>query len=205
MRFQTWFSQKEGSENPIVSVLAEWVRDSEPETARDAALILETCSCADGAAPSGLIYNSDIRAKIDPWWDAIEQSLREYRDATGEGALSNMEDITAGSLVWFAVEWFAHELASEFQSAMDAGEFPEPTANDMNGYHNFRGDEQHQFYGSFRVFWHTEGALFLFPGTEDVMPEGWYWQAEFPGCLPDGEPIGPFETSREAYEDALGE
>jgi len=31
---------------------------------------------------------------------------------------------------------------------------------------------------------------------------GWYWQACFPGCLPDGEPNGPFETREEALADA---
>jgi hypothetical protein len=31
---------------------------------------------------------------------------------------------------------------------------------------------------------------------------GWYWQACFPGCLPDGEPSGPFETEAEALADA---
>lgn len=31
---------------------------------------------------------------------------------------------------------------------------------------------------------------------------GWYWQACFPGCLPDGDPVGPFGTEQEAIEDA---
>src|SRR4030042_84535 len=31
---------------------------------------------------------------------------------------------------------------------------------------------------------------------------GWYWWSCFPGCLPDGEPIGPFETKEEALADA---
>jgi hypothetical protein len=31
---------------------------------------------------------------------------------------------------------------------------------------------------------------------------GYYWWACFPGCLPDGEPNGPFETEEEALEDA---
>lgn len=30
---------------------------------------------------------------------------------------------------------------------------------------------------------------------------GWYWQACFPGCLPDGEPTGPFDTEAEAIAD----
>lgn len=32
--------------------------------------------------------------------------------------------------------------------------------------------------------------------------EGWYWQACFPGCLPDGDPMGPFKTESEAMQDA---
>lgn len=31
---------------------------------------------------------------------------------------------------------------------------------------------------------------------------GWYWWPCFPGCLPDGEPFGPFETVDAARLDA---
>ncbi len=31
---------------------------------------------------------------------------------------------------------------------------------------------------------------------------GWYWQSCLPGCLPDGEPNGPFATEEEALADA---
>lgn len=31
---------------------------------------------------------------------------------------------------------------------------------------------------------------------------GWYWQACLPGCLPDGDPVGPFKTEAEALADA---
>jgi hypothetical protein len=42
------------------------------------------------------------------------------------------------------------------------------------------------------------------PETDDGerLEDGWYWWSCFPGCLPDGEPIGPFETEEEALEDA---
>jgi hypothetical protein len=33
-------------------------------------------------------------------------------------------------------------------------------------------------------------------------PPGWYWWACFPGCLPDGEAFGPYETEAEAQESA---
>jgi hypothetical protein len=32
--------------------------------------------------------------------------------------------------------------------------------------------------------------------------QGWYYWACFPGCLPDSDPIGPFETENEAIADA---
>ena len=31
---------------------------------------------------------------------------------------------------------------------------------------------------------------------------GWYWWSCFPGCLPDGEPFGPFGTEAEAIANA---
>ena len=31
---------------------------------------------------------------------------------------------------------------------------------------------------------------------------GWYWWSCFPGCLPDGEPNGPFATEAEAIANA---
>ena len=37
---------------------------------------------------------------------------------------------------------------------------------------------------------------------EEQITGGWYWRAGFPGCLPDGDPIGPFRTEAEALEDA---
>ena len=30
----------------------------------------------------------------------------------------------------------------------------------------------------------------------------WYWQSCFPGCLPDSDPFGPFETEAAALADA---
>lgn len=37
----------------------------------------------------------------------------------------------------------------------------------------------------------------------DVWAEaGWYWWPCFPGCLPDGEPTGPFLTACAALADA---
>jgi hypothetical protein len=35
------------------------------------------------------------------------------------------------------------------------------------------------------------------------LTEGWYWWPCFPGCLPDGEPNGPFDTEADAEYDAI--
>ena len=37
------------------------------------------------------------------------------------------------------------------------------------------------------------------------LEKGWYWWSCFPGCMPDGEANGPFDTAAEALKDARGE
>lgn len=80
------------------------------------------------------------------------------------------------------------------------------------GYHRFHSEprntetlEGREPYGSFEVYWqdapckcrHCEKC------ETEYQPEGgWYWRARFPGCLPDGEPVGPFAHSRQALHDA---
>lgn len=44
--------------------------------------------------------------------------------------------------------------------------------------------------------------VFYIGDCDGEYPAGWYWQACFPGCLPDSEPMGPFETECAAIEDA---
>ena len=39
----------------------------------------------------------------------------------------------------------------------------------------------------------------------DQLEEGWYWQSGLPGCMPDGEPTGPFPTRADALADARDE
>ncbi len=64
-------------------------------------------------------------------------------------------------------------------------------------YHQFIDHEGHE-YGSFEVFWDAPSLTL----TGKPVNEGWYWWAGFPGCLPDGDPVGPFETEEEAIRDA---
>jgi hypothetical protein len=62
--------------------------------------------------------------------------------------------------------------------------------------------------GSIEIFYWSEADVHM---EEMYLPEdleptdrvGWYWHACFPGCLPDGEPCGPFETEDEATANAL--
>lgn len=65
-------------------------------------------------------------------------------------------------------------------------------------FYRFRSDNG-SHYGSCDVFF----SCGSFDQTaEDSHAPGWYWQARFPGCLPDGEASGPFQTEAEALADA---
>lgn len=68
--------------------------------------------------------------------------------------------------------------------------------------------EDGEKYGSFEVFFHdgqrvADGDCWA---DEDgnPMPAGWYWWACFPGCMPDSDPHGPFDTEEDAEADAKG-
>lgn len=39
-------------------------------------------------------------------------------------------------------------------------------------------------------------------GDGDTLPAGWYYWTCLPGCLPDSDPIGPFDSEDDAIEDA---
>lgn len=55
-------------------------------------------------------------------------------------------------------------------------------------YHQFI-NEDGEPYGSFETIETADGE--------------WFWQACFPGCLPDGDPVGPFITEIDAIADAM--
>lgn len=106
----------------ICAALVEWTKDAfqyEPEaTVDDVIRHLETTDCAATHAPPGLIYNSDLWVKAAAWANDIDAALYEYREATGEN-YQPRDNLTVGGLVWFAVEWFAHELASRLENHKD--------------------------------------------------------------------------------------
>ena len=73
-------------------------------------------------------------------------------------------------------------------------------------FHQFINHETGEFYGSYEIFF-TEGRdkydYHDLPEFECIHGKGYYWQACFPGCLPDGDAIGPFDTEKEAIDSAL--
>lgn len=80
---------------------------------------------------------------------------------------------------------------------------PRKAWNSWEGFHQFytgnTGPLAQRYYGSFEVFWHR-----VAPVGDDAsgLAQGWYWWACFPGCLPDGEPEGPYVSSNAAYRAA---
>ena len=46
------------------------------------------------------------------------------------------------------------------------------------------------------VFYLEEGS----GGQDEPSEAGWYYWFCFPGCLPEGDPWGPFETENDAIE-----
>lgn len=73
---------------------------------------------------------------------------------------------------------------------------PDPEADAHVGHHSFRdGDTGQASQGMFEVFWCGHDPA-------STMEMGWYWWACFPGCLPGGEPDGPYRTSTDAWKAA---
>lgn len=73
------------------------------------------------------------------------------------------------------------------------------------GFHSFHVEETQEPFGSLEVFWLDNDErqdTFLVDQDGEDLPCGWYWWPCFPGCLPDGDPVGPFASSRQALEDA---
>jgi hypothetical protein len=79
-------------------------------------------------------------------------------------------------------------------------------------YHRFKSEDGSE-YGLFEVFYKTDIEI---RNDWDVGRQadggertrdltGWYWWACFPGCLPDGEPQGPYESETEAIQMAQAE
>lgn len=82
--------------------------------------------------------------------------------------------------------------------------------NSHEGYHRFH-DEHNCEFGSFEVYWqdevcdtdrHETRGTNLCDVNVCIIAGGWYWASGFPGCLYDGDPVGPFATGLDALCDA---
>ena len=69
-------------------------------------------------------------------------------------------------------------------------------------YHQFHDDEGFNDYGSFETFYVSPDQARKKLPEEAFGEPGWYWWPCFPGCLPDGEASGPFESEKSAINDA---
>jgi hypothetical protein len=85
-------------------------------------------------------------------------------------------------------------------------------AHELAGFHQFVSPETGGTFGSFELF-HLEddpswGDVAQCDHDADHGPcehcreRGFYWHSKFPGCLPDGDTSGPFDSAKEAWEDA---
>ena len=95
------------------------------------------------------------------------------------------------------------------------------------GYHRFLSEDGANEYGSFRVFetqitdlecrcgnYEVPGPLGISDSPDcpscgktpisytNTDKRKFWWWACFPGCMPDGEPMGPFDSYDEALKDA---
>lgn len=113
-----------GGENAIRDTLLRWAVEYDAtygaaemaDVLANVQRTLETTDCAGCHAPGGLIYNGDLAEKARLWWREIDEALDDYRDSTGEKFAPD----SLGQLVWFAVEWNAHEIASVIESEREA-------------------------------------------------------------------------------------
>jgi hypothetical protein len=66
---------------------------------------------------------------------------------------------------------------------------------DIEVFYANSADKVDDFYSDFDDWTDEEGNL-------RGMQPGWYWWSCSPGCLPDGDPCGPFESEAAALMDA---
>jgi hypothetical protein len=78
-----------------------------------------------------------------------------------------------------------------------------PPRNDEEfaGFNKFLIDGD--VYGSFEVFYRK--AADHDNQEPPLDKDGWFWWPCYPGCMPDGDPNGPFPTAEGAYLDAIGD
>lgn len=132
--------------------------------------------------------------KIACGYDAV----KAYRP---EDLTADIELVTCEDCKYAHDEACAERAEQEYR---DSGPMPESDPDRFRwlGYQRFACEETGEPYGSFEIF-HSDSAD-LTNEDGERMARGFYWVAGFPGCLWDGDPMGPFDTAREAFDDASG-
>lgn len=110
-----------GKPNAIQQYLIDEIESSYFDSVSDVVSQFQSAACAHGSW-SGMIYTRDILDRLADrdWQDAIEQAFEEYTDATGESpdltrdSMGYATSFRLESLVTFAVDWYASDLASRF-------------------------------------------------------------------------------------------
>jgi hypothetical protein len=65
-------------------------------------------------------------------------------------------------------------------------------------FYQFTPADGSEPFGSFETFRYAEDNFM----SDEPLKVEWYWHACFPGCIPDSDAIGPFQTEAEAIADA---
>lgn len=108
--------QHHWKDSAVVEYICDQLKDSSWDSVESFIGQLESASCANGSWGQDTIYTHRILALLsdESWRDAINQALEDYADATGENY--SPETLNLESLVTFAVDWYAGEIASYIRS-----------------------------------------------------------------------------------------
>jgi len=193
--------------------LLRYLEDSKPDTLPDLHNDLDYSGgfheIIDISVP---IYTSEIK---DAWY-LHGSELEEAYENAGVGDNPRENDGMAAIYFWLsekASEWYndhAEEVFEEWQERHRAKklagiEIFEVTADDF-----LKAEPR-----TWQADWLSESVkdkltgdydqAEVDPATEEAAKElaGFYWWSCQPGCFPDGEANGPFETREEAKEDVL--
>lgn len=74
----------------------------------------------------------------------------------------------------------------------------------MQAYSNPKRESDPYALPDIEIFYAVEGE-FISNEDDSDYPAGFYYWYCLPGCLPDGDPIGPFESEEQALADAQSE
>ena len=102
--------------NKAVEYILDYLEPDSFSSAKELVQHLESASCANGSWGQDTIYTDRVLALLADrdWQYAINLALEYYQDATGEQP--SFDTLNLESLVLFAVDWYAGEIASYISS-----------------------------------------------------------------------------------------